>query len=385
MKIKLLLTLGLVLLANAGLAYELNEENLRLALIKLTPDFDRDRYATKLLEADRVAWRRVKDDEKAYQEALELRRKTLESEVKQLDLKKPFVLSGVVSMRSFDEKRGGIPVRSLIPRAFKSVVNTFRPSYEAGMPRGFALIVPNSKIQKVWPRTEEQAEAFFHSRRDLSRSWARRAYVEVDLQLMAYQQNLYFQAPVLEVRLYPSEKKERLLGSWKEPRDPQKIVDDSWLREGVTLDLVPNHSLRMPGIRILEPINEGFHDKNCKDLSRQLGHRAFRCDGLAPMPFFKQGILLERTYVGGRLVSAEYKAIRPFTTAEVQYIRRLAKIRLQRRGAPQVWNAKDVQISWDLAAMREGDNKVFLRIDALPYLKLVEAADSDSEKTVATN
>jgi len=368
-------TIILILLAcclpQSVFARELNEESIRLAAIKLTPDFDYEAYALALLKADRIAWRRTANDPEAQKKALNAKRKALISQVKKFDLSKPLMIGAPVKVRNYDPSKGGLPLEAVIKRNFTGYTNKQKESYEPGLPKAFSLVIPNLDLQTVWRRTAQEAEAFYYSRRDLPEAWIKQVYVEIEVQIVDLKGGIYVHAAVTKVSLYANHLKERVLDVWKEPRSAKQVIGQSWLSEGITMNAVPNHSVVLPGVRFLEPIRDSFYKNNCKDIGREMGHRKLVCTSIAPMPFFNEGIRLDRIYLGGRLVASEYRASRPLESKEINYLRRIARLKLNRRGAQRLWRAKGVEVKWDTVAMRTGEDKVGIRVDAIPYLDLL--------------
>ena len=265
MKTRLMLAAALCLQIAAASAYELDAANLRLAAASMSPNFDYPaRARAQIKQSEPAIWALLQDDPGAMQTAVEARVAALREKVAGFDSKQSFVVGKLIRVRSYDPQLGGFAIMPAVQRSLIAVRNS--PALEdAPWPDSFIVLTSNFDQLSVWPAQKgERAPS--------------RVYVESEIRLIAYQHNRYFQAAVLKTTVYASPQKQRVLFAQAEPRAPEKVINDSLLADGITLDRVPIHSYSLLGERLLEALYEReMRTSECKALARLKGHRQLYC------------------------------------------------------------------------------------------------------------
>jgi hypothetical protein len=208
--------------------------------------------------------------------------------------------------------------------------------------------VSNFNHLKVWPAAAEMPSP-------------RRVYVESSVRLHAYQRNRFFQAAVVETSVFASPRKQKLLYSQKEPRSPEQVVNESFLREGITLDLTPIHTFSIFGERLLEPLYEyEMRDSDCQPRDRHESHRTLYCknDWRLGVTMLQIG----RLYIGGRLVKLEFfnpEAAESKTVkfVEAQIWRDLPAPKDANLDQALTWRTKQVEVDFDRPTLTKGSLK----------------------------
>lgn len=352
--------------------------DLALIAANLAEDFDARVHAEDWLELYLPRLARAREaGELSEAEALEKAATDLREAVAAVDVEQPLVLEPRAFFREYDPDREAFELEDLFSNGF---IMANQP-WATQLPLSFLVLIVNPEVVAWLPVPEDEKDEFLAQRQRLPGAGKRRLYARVELEFVGLKNDSDLQAVIRRAEIFADREHETLLKTFEETRDPDRLVAESLLSEGVTWQLQENHGFHFRGIRLLDVLpGRAAQQWLCREDGREAGHRVVAC--FQELRLGGEPVQLERRYLGGRLARMVVRPVGdgPSEGESLRKLRRQLQSSLRQIGRPgpasdrepEVWEYAGARLWFepDRLAQIEEPVEPFLIIDAIPYREL---------------
>ncbi|MEM9304132.1 MAG: hypothetical protein AAGE01_18605 [Pseudomonadota bacterium] len=351
----------LTLLSAAAVAAEsrvLDDATVLDAVIRNIDDFDYAAQAMAMVQREPGS-AALDEDTRAARVAVVAGE--LQGRVEALDDDTVWTFGDWVRLNGYDEGTGrGRVVPSLIEIHSIGFVAARDP---AQLKEGYFLVINNQDAQRAFEVPAEDRERVGAALAD-----QRRLFARIDMNLGDLLQDRHLVANITRIRYFRNPDDEAPVATFVEPRTRAEVIAASLLREGLSLDVVPNHHLDLDGGRLLDPLESGVPGRSCLEAGRFEAHLVVRCT----LPISLQGIRgrVAQIFVGGRLVQSAFTAEAAPRERLMRRFEGFLTAELDRRGSATSWTSRS---GWTARydGTRWGDPE---RLGDAPYLVITATA-----------
>jgi hypothetical protein len=351
---------------------ELNAQALATQMAVLHPHLDINLYASGKLKADSaIEYNTVRHDPEKLQAAIDRIASTVKARRAAREPQPELRFDTLAEIKSFTAE-GGRLYSDL--GGGSAPINQYGRTYDGYLPSSFLLLFPNYRILHSIEVPQEFAET---AKARLANQDSVPVHLSVYFKLLQFQQRTVAQAVITRFVAYADEQRTIKIGERTETRDGAKLVRDSLLAEGLTLDVSPDHSNVVDGQYMLEYfIDPMYPPGSCKKQKPLRGHRVLDCVRVRAA---SEGVEPERVvhrFVGGRRVQVDFFEVAPRKDASVEKLRESMQMQYNRQFDPKQnkhrWSDGTSIFEIDFAAMTKLSKNPKLRVRAQEYQDMLD-------------
>lgn len=233
---------------------EVNNKSLSLLALKFADEKTLDKYVLYLAKSKYGLEYYKHLKEKTSPDELMLRvKKELQSEILNISTSSKYLFSYDSNWTIENTQSETINIKSFSHIPQKSIMRY--NNLKDGLPDHFVLLFANTDILNKVKRHPQQIKTYLNINNKNMKP-KKKIFVELILVLNAYQNDQNFQTIISEVKVYESPKKKYLLASVKEQQSTKAIVEQLFLKDGITNKLIGIHAFSFLGYRLQDQLIE---------------------------------------------------------------------------------------------------------------------------------
>lgn len=306
---------------------ELNGENLTQLALKNSSAEKLNQYALFLAKTENsTEYYKVRKDSKKLQKLIARKHKELMTTLAKVPRKSYFKLAQEISYESYDQDSALLSIRNFLLGSTKYISRKDHP--DDGLPDHFFLLFANLEILKDIKVGKNKFKELLERRNLKKKPLSKKLYLEATIALPKYQNEDNFQTVIKHLNIYESKAKKNLLVSKQENKNTNNIINNWFLADGITSQLIGIHAFSFFGYRLQDIMGDPIIlQPFCKKTIRIGLHQTIVCN----KPYTKNSTLVI-TYIGGVVAQLDLIATGKLSLEEKK---RISKILMKQLNKPK--------------------------------------------------